>query len=147
MKIAISPEEYRLLIDLLEIADWVLQSYRTDLPPETEGCRDLQQKLYALAAKRGAQDLVQYDSVLGQHATTREYEKNSEYMSFIEDYEENSFWDELIPRLADRDLVVREGVEAVNSMDVGERVEKLLTLEEKYACEFEANSLKNLQIR
>ncbi len=146
MRIDITNKEYRLLVDMFEIADWVLHSYRSDSPEETKGYRDLQQKLYALSREAGMEDLIRYDAELGQNIITEEYEEQSGYMSFIEDYENDHFWEELISRLADRDLTVQEGLGSLNNMSVKERLEKLLVLEEKYAREFEENGIANLKL-
>lgn len=67
-------------------------------------------------------------------------------MSFIEDYEDDCFWEQLISRLADRDLVVQEGVESLTNMSIQERLEKSLVLEDKYAREFEENGIANLKL-
>ena len=58
------------------------------------------------------------------------YEESSAAAEFIEEFEEDTFWDEPAARLAERDLV-REvgGVEKLSKLSVEERVKKGFILE------------------
>ena len=53
MKIEITKKEYRALLDVFHIADWVLHSYKTEEGPETEEYRNLEQKFFSFAAGNG----------------------------------------------------------------------------------------------
>ena len=59
----------------------------------------------------------------------------------------NRFWDELIDRLAEKDLIQQEGsVEEVMKLSLEERITKEGILKEKYAKEFAKNGLRNVTI-
>ena len=45
MKIEITKKEYRALLDVFHLADWVLHAYKTEEGPETEEYRALEQKM------------------------------------------------------------------------------------------------------
>ena len=53
MKINVTQDEYRHLIDMIYIADWVLTSYKSEEGPEIKQYQDVMQKFYALAKDMG----------------------------------------------------------------------------------------------
>ncbi len=61
MKINITKQEYRTLLHLSGIASWVLHAYRDDDATRTAEYRALEQKIYALAAEYGDEDLIVHD--------------------------------------------------------------------------------------
>jgi len=146
MKIDFTEQEYRLLMDLLEMSDWLLHAHFTEEREETEKYSALMQKIYACAEEMGCGNLVEYDDKLNSYFATSEYEESGEYMSFIEEFEEDAFWDGLSHKLAFRDLLDQEGEEAIENMDMVERAAKLLDLQSWYEEEFNENGLSNIRI-
>lgn len=144
MDIHFSSREYRLLIDLLEISDWVLNSHRVDVAEEAEPYRALTQKLYSYAREMGFENLMMYDEEAGIYMPTKEFEETSEVFRFIEDFEEDTFWDELISRLAERDLLREYGESTLGEFQPEEMFEKRMELEQAWAEEFEANGIQRL---
>jgi hypothetical protein len=74
MKINISKKEYRLLLDILSIADWVMNSYKVNDDPKIAPYKELKQKLLAFAKDFGFDNLVMYDKKMGKYYPTAEYE-------------------------------------------------------------------------
>lgn len=146
MKIDFTNDEYRLLLDLLSIADWVMNSHKSEPDERVAPYEELQQKVFSHAAEGGFDHLISYDESLGGYFPTIEFENNSDDQIFIEEYDEDSFWEILAGRLAQRDLVDELGSEAFLETDPADR----LTMEdkhaEKYLDEFEANGIMNLRI-
>jgi hypothetical protein len=147
MQIEISKKEYRILLDVFHLADWILHCYKTAEGPETEEFRHLEQKFFALAKKMGFANLVEFDPEMGQYFPTREYDETNLAMDAIVDYDNESFWEELTERLATRDLILKEGKEKVMAMDDEERLVKTEDLREKYAVEFERHGISRLIIK
>ena len=147
MKIDITKKEYRALLDVFHLADWVLHAYKTEEGPETEEYRALEQKILSLAAEMGFGQLVEFDDETGKYFPTREYEDTSSVMDAIVDYDNECFWDELIERLASRDLILQEGKDKVLAMDFEERSVKTEALREKYSDEFYKNGLSRMVIK
>jgi hypothetical protein len=147
MKIDITKEEYRALLDVFHIADWVLHAYKTEEGTETGEYRALEQKILSLAADMGFDHLVEFDADTGKYFPTREYEDTSAVMDAIVDYDNECFWDELIERLASRDLIRQEGKDKVLAMDFEERLVKTEALREKYSDEFYRNGLSRVYIK
>jgi hypothetical protein len=147
MKIEISKEEYRALLDVFHIADWVLHCYKDPENPETEEYRRLEQKFLALAEKMGFGNLVEYDNEMKQYFPTREYEETTAVMDAIVDYDNESFWEELTERLAMRDLARQVGKDKVAAMDFDERLVKIESFRKGYEAEFRKHGLNRLVIK
>ena len=115
MKVDISKKEYRALLDMLGIANWVLHAHRDVDAPRTAAYRELEQKFFKLAADFGLADLFEYD-------------------------------EELVERLAMRDVLSHIGQREFHEMEVEERLNKLDAAIEIYEDEFAKNGLNRLAI-
>jgi hypothetical protein len=147
MKINITKKEYRDLLDILSIADWVLTAHKTEPDSRVEKYEELTQKFYSLAEEMGCKDLVKFDSRLGKYYPTGKYETIGQDEEFIEEFENDSFWEELISRLAIRDMIRHVGgTDKLSQMNGEERLHMQLPLEQKYADEFDNHGLDNLVI-
>ena len=147
MKINITKKEYRLLLDILYLGDWMLTAHDQKEMPEKEKHQDVIQKFYSYAEEMGYGNLIEADKTLNRYYETREYEDTSEVDEIIENYNNATFWEELVPRLAMRDAEETEGSGAINKMSPEERIRLLHPMEEQYHEEFMANDLTNLKIK
>ena len=146
MKLELTQKEYRLLLDILHIAQWIMNSYVIEDRPETEKYRRLEQKILSYGDEMGCKGVVDYDEKLGRYFPTREIEEGSA-MDFIDEYDEYTFWEELISNLAERDFLDREGLERIRKMSREQRIKKVVVLEEKYHKEFRAHGLDRLVLK
>ena len=147
MKINITKKEYRLLLDILYLGEWMLTAHDQEEVPEKKQYQDVVQKFYSYAEEMGYDNLIKADKALNKYFETMEYEENSQVNEIIENYDNATFWDELVSGLALRDAQEIEGNDAFNKMSPEERIQLLYPLEEKYHEEFMANDLANLQIK
>ena len=65
----------------------------------------------------------------------------------IDKYDNDTFWDELIERLVERDVFREIGEARLRKMTIEERWKAEDPLREKYGIEFEKNGLDNVEIR
>ena len=147
MKINITKKEYRLLLDILYLGEWMLTAHDQEEAPEKKQYQDVVQKFYSYAEEMGYENLIKADKALNKYFETMEYEESSQVNEIIENYDNATFWDELVSGLALRDAQEIEGNDAFNKMSPDERIQLLYPLEEKYHEEFMANDLANLQIK
>ncbi len=147
MKIDITKKEYLTLLEILEIVDWVLHAHHTEERSETRKYREIEQKIFSYAKDIGFENLVSYDSQLKRYFSTRKFEDTSPGMDFVREFENDTFWNELVQRLVERDLIRQVGEERLLSMATHERFEKEEPLEQRYADEFYNNELENLTLR
>lgn len=147
MKIDLTKKEYRDLLDILYVANWVFSAHKVEDDPRIERFDQLEQKFLALSKQMKFENLVEYDAALDTYFPTREYEETSAAHTFISEYDNDSFWDELTSRLAQRDLLKQMGgPEKMVDLPKREMLEKLFQLEEIYGDEFTQNGLENLQL-
>ena len=144
MKVHFTKKEYRLLLDIFSIAEWVMNSHKVGDDPKSEPYKNIEQKILSYAKDFGFENLVMYDKVRNQYFPTREYEDLETDRPFIEEFEEEVFWEELCNRLAQRDLLQKKGIQKVKEMDPIERLTEEDEIAEKYNIEFIENGLKNL---
>lgn len=147
MKINITKEEYRLLLDILYLGDWMLTAHDEEKVAEKEKYQDVIQKFYSYAEEMGCGDLIEADKESNKYYETVVYEDTSEVDGVIDDYNSAAFWEELVSRLAMRDAEETEENDVINRMSPKERLQLLCSLEEKYHEEFMANDLTNLKIK
>ncbi len=146
MKISFTKKEYRDLLDILYIANWILSAHKVDDDPETKRYMKLQQRPLSFAKEMGLENLVEYVSEFQKHFPSKEYVDTSSAIDVIEKFEHDTFWDQLITRLSERDMIRQVGGdERVKKFSVEELFEKMIPFEDKYATEFETNGLDNLE--
>ncbi len=146
MKVEITKKEYRTLLDMLGIAGWVLHAHREEKASRTAEYRELEEKVYALAAENGYEDLIEYDADDNQYYATADYEEDGPVLTFIDEYNDETFWKELVERLAMRDVLRRVGQKEFHAMSVEERLNKLDAAIGIYEDEFAKNGLNRLEI-
>ena len=133
MNIEMTEKEFRRLLDLVYVGNWVLNSARGD--DRFEDYDNLQEKLFALCPEHGMRALITrwYGHVFPSPA----YE-NGGIHEAIADYEDAVFFDILAEELARRDL---EGGDTLPETDP-----ELMARIEEYYSEFEANGIDHLII-
>jgi len=146
MKINVTKDEYRSLIDMIYIADWVLTSYKSEEGPEIKKYQDVRQKFYALAKDMGMENLIEFDKELNGYCETAEFEDTSDCHQFIDEYDNDSFWERLIEQLATRDLEAEFDGKETRAKDPDEYFDRFAAIEIKYMAEFEENGVDNLAI-
>jgi hypothetical protein len=143
MKINFTKQEYRLLVTMLEIADWVMTANDIGENEEVKPYNELRKKILSYFKEMGMDDCYKYDKADDDYYETGEYEDNSESTRFIEKYNEEFFWQELIGKLADRDFHQKHGDKKV---DMETRFSDITDFEEIYVNEITQNGLENLVI-
>lgn len=146
MKINFTKKEYRVLIDLLEMADWLLSAHDVKDDKRKEKYKEVIQKIYAYAKEFGFDDLIDYSETLKGFYGTRKLD-DADYNQYINEYDDNNFWETLIDRLAERDLATELELEGIKGISFEEHLKRIEKYEEKWAVEFETNGLKRIEIK
>lgn len=146
MNLELTEKEYGMLLDMLYIAESVMNSYVIGQRPETESYRSLEQKILSCANDMGCKPFVDYDEKLETYFPSRKVEEGPAAV-FIDEYDDYTFWEQLVSRLAERDFVKREGMERIRRMKPEQRITKLGRLEERYHSEFETHGLDRLILK
>ena len=133
MKIELSEKEFRRLLDMVYIGNWILNSTRGN--DRFEDYDYLQEKLFSLCPANGMRSLVQ--TWQGQIYPSKAYEDGGIHEA-IADYEDAVFFNILAEELARRDL----GLEDRDPEDFGELAQRM----DEYLDEFEKNGLDTISI-
>ncbi len=147
MKVNITKKEYIKLLDVFYIADWIMHAFYSEERIDTKAYRELEQKFLSLAKEYGVDDLVEKENNEELYLPTRKFEQESLAMGFIEEYEKDSYWDELIDQLSTRDIIEKHGPDAIRKTFEDEEINnEFEDLREKYSNEFEVNGIKKLRL-
>ncbi|GAB4548121.1 MAG: hypothetical protein Fur0020_16030 [Thermodesulfovibrionia bacterium] len=144
MKINLTKKQYQTLIKLIYLGEWVVNAHRVD--DRVKEFEEFEQYILSFYKDFDMERYITFDEDLKMYFTTMEFEEESGISDYIEEYDDNTFWGELIFRLVSRDLIERYGEEAVMDMDWEERMKKERVFIEEYEEEFERNGIKNLVI-
>ena len=147
MKINFTKKEFSSLLDMLDIADWIITAHKVEDDPRDKPYMDVLQKLYAHAADFGCEEKIKYDKDLNAYFPTNFFEMDSPHRNYISEYDENIFWGDLIDRLATRDSIDEIGEEAFYDSDRSKQFSAMCKHEEKWANEFSEHHLKNISIK
>lgn len=135
MEFQLGPEEYRRLIELVYLGEWMTNAQH-DPEHQDEGATDILQRLLSAQAVDG----------VGRDVESRKYYLEDSwadrlYDHYVLDYDDHVFWDELVERLAQRDLARERGV-GPESIDREENLGELRPIEERYRRELEQHGLE-----
>lgn len=154
MKLQLTPKEYRRLLQMLYLADHVLNARREDEPTGLRlKCEEVLQGFLGYATQFGCADLVEEpEEGLFNFAPAMPEEPG--VSEAAEDFEEDTFWQELVTRLAGRDYERIHGRPAEPDPDGApetdeqheEREAELERLEDGYWRAFESDGVKNLEL-
>ena len=133
MNIELTDKEFRRLLDLIYIGNWILNSTRGD--DRFEDYDLLQEKFFALAGKNGLKALV--ESYMGHYIPSKAYEEGGIHEA-IADYVDAVFFDILAVELARRDMIE----ENLNQDDMTELTKRM----DDYMDEFERNGIDRLTV-
>jgi hypothetical protein len=147
MKVSFTTKEYTRLLELAHLGLWVAGSRPDDPATMPERYEELAQKIFGLAEMFGCADLVESD--VNGELFPNEKLTGAVAREKLDAFVEDTFWSELVARLAERDLRAEQGGAATT--EVGEEFseeeqERLDKLEENYWREFESTGMNHLVV-
>lgn len=145
MKIDFTDQEYKTLVEALELANWMLHAHAEEERKDTERFRDLEQKVLSLSKEFGMGKEIIYDKKLEEYYASREIEDSC--LAYVDEYNNDTFWDELIERFVARDLIRQVGEKAYYEMGFEEKIEKEEPVRIQYEDEFGTNGIERLAIK
>ena len=133
MTIELTEKEFRRLLDMVYIGNWILNSCRDN--DRFEDYDLLEEKLFSLCPEHGMRVLVQ--RWRGRSYPSRAFEEGGIHEA-IADYEDAVFYDILAEELSRRDM----DAEQVPQEDMEELSRRM----EEYYEEFEKNGIENIKV-
>ncbi|MBR6424876.1 MAG: hypothetical protein IKS29_02885 [Oscillospiraceae bacterium] len=133
MNIELTSKEFRRLLDLVYIGNWILNSTRGD--DRFQDYDHVESKLFALCQAAGMPELA--ERWQGTIIPSRAFAEGGIHEAIM-DYEDTVFFEILAEELARRDM----DYQPINS----DNYEELCSRMDDYISEFEANGTDNLQL-
>ena len=133
VQIELTEKEFRRLLDMVYIGNWILNSCREE--DRFEDYDDLEEKLFSLCPEHGMSALCERWE--GHVYPSRAFEEGGIHEA-IADYEDAVFYDILAEELARRDM----SDEQISQNDTDELAERM----EEYFDEFEENGIDNVRV-
>lgn len=133
MELSLTRKQFRRLLDMAYIGNWVLNSTRG--PDRFSDYDDVQELLFGQAAREGMTELV--EEFRGSYLPSEAYAEGGIHQAIIE-YENNMFFEILAEDLAYRDM---------NDVPIDEsNYDEYLQRFQDYIGEFEAHGTDNIRI-
>jgi hypothetical protein len=133
MQIELSKKEFRRLLDMVYIGNWILNSTRGS--DRFEDYDQVESKLFSLCRENGMASLVDYWQ--GTFVPSRKFSDGGIHEAIM-DYEDTVFFEILAEELARRDM----DYQPVSR----ENYDELIARMDEYIAEFEAHGTDNLLI-
>jgi hypothetical protein len=146
MKINITKKEYRTLLDVLFIAGWVQSAHEIETSEDNTEIHFLTQKIYSHAKEFGFDHLIQHFRETDEYEPSRQFEDETDAFELVRRYEDLSFWESLINKLTEREVMKRRSIDATKDLDLEEFYRLADPIETEFAKEFEIFGLERLSI-
>lgn len=144
MELSLTKTELKALVELSVVADWVLTAHDNEDDERKEPYTKLIQKIYAFAHKNGMNKEIEHLEDIQEFYPDENWEEKSLARAFISEFEEKTFWDELVERLAEREL--NRKLQTSKPKDVHQHMEIFEEYASKYANEFAEHGIENLNV-
>ncbi|OFX27380.1 MAG: hypothetical protein A2Z07_08570 [Armatimonadetes bacterium RBG_16_67_12] len=141
VKIEFSKEQFRALLELVYLGEYMVNGIRS--PGEYLARFDeFQQYVYSMAARFGIADVAEFDDRLRKYFPSDSFDEAMQ--EYIGAYDNETFWEELIHRLAERDFGEYYG-DAAQHFVPEDRFARISPLIERYEEEAEKHGIDRLR--
>ncbi|MDA1046698.1 MAG: hypothetical protein O3A82_07210 [Verrucomicrobia bacterium] len=146
MKFEFTQKEYRTLVDILTLSGMILDAYGRGEDSSRKGCFELEQKIYSYFEDVGSRDLIMRDPSTGQYVRKWSSDRSETIVKILDEYVDASFWEELIVRMAERDMLADLELQGKDQskLTLEERETLLRKYGDRYDREFRSNGLKSI---
>ncbi len=148
MKVEFTKEQYASLMKLVYLGNYMANGNRMD-DEVIDDFNDLEDYIFGKAKEAGLEryvdegtnedegDPIAYPSEL----------LDEEVSEYIEEFESQIFWDELIDLLTKRDMIKKYGEDKLEAMEIEDLISKESEIYDKYAEEFNDKGIENLYLK
>lgn len=147
MHLRFTDQELATLVEMVCLAANVASWNQKPGADEGVGAYEaLEDKVLEKAKHAGLGEVIEFDEEKQQHRVTAEYQDRSFFQECYDEFRNESFWEELVIRLSDRDLVRVIGMPAWQKLSEEERRAQTQDLEKRYWDEFTKNGIDRLAV-
>ena len=148
-KIEFTKDQFKGLLKLVYLGNWLANAQRdgSNENPHLKEYEAIENYIFSFAKQFGLDEYVDdEEAARGKFYPTRMFEEETDIQKLIEEYDEETFWDELIDRLGDRDFFRHYSKDEIRKMTQEERFEKLYEFIDKWADEIDERGIGRLKI-
>lgn len=142
--LSLSISDYRALVEMIQVADWVITSRENEPQESTRQFREVRKAVLANVAAIGMDHDIVFEN--DDYFETLDYENNAPHRELIAEYDGSIFWDELLERLVDRDFRDKFSEAEIAGMSLEKRVSEQTQIQATYEVEFVDHDLNRLRI-
>lgn len=145
MELKLDKNELKILVELAIMADWTMTAHDTEDDPRKKEHLELLQKIYTFANENGMDKEVIKDPEIDMCIPEQDWEDETEARGFIDEFENMSFWTELVNKFADREMQKKFKGRKPESFD--EQMEVFQHYSDIFANEFDEHGISRLQVK
>ena len=147
MHLRLTDQELATLIEMLSLAaDVAAWNHKEGAESEVAAFESLESKLLEKAAHAGLGEAIEFDEERQRFRIRQDLDPPLFYQECYDEFRNESFWDELAIRLADRDLARAIGKKAWEAMDEEDRRARTKELEKRYWEEFTKHGIERVAV-
>ncbi len=146
MQIEFTKQQFKNLLKLIYLGEWMTNAHRTD--DRIKKYEDMLNYIFSYAKKFGFEKYVDDEDVNnGKFYPTRFFEEKTDVDQLHEEYDDKTFWDELIHRLGKRDFFRKYSKNEIKKMSEEEWFEKFYRCINKWGDEVDKYEIERLSIK
>jgi len=147
MHLRLSDQELATLIEMVSLAaDVAVWNRKEGSQSGVSRYEDLEAKLLEKASQAGLGELLEFDNEHQRHRFRQDLEQPLFFQECYDEFRNESFWDELAIRLADRDLARAVGTQRWEAMSEEERRAATRDIEKRYWDEFTRRGIDRVML-
>jgi len=145
MHLRFTEKEMATLVEMVSLA-----SEMANLNPNDEGnagmaaFEEIENKVLEAAKNTGMADIIEFDPERGKNRVTEKFQEHSFFQKCFDELRNALFWEELMIRLTERDVVREIGQPAFLALSEKERQEKTEPLQKRYWEKFQKDGVNPL---
>ncbi|GAA5483271.1 hypothetical protein [Haloferula sargassicola] len=147
MHLRFTEQELATLIEMVslaaDVASWNRKQGSDDGVAAYE---DLENKILEKAHNAGFADIIEWDEEKQRFQVKAEEQDKSFFRECYEEFRNESFWEDMVLRLADRDLIRHIGMAAWEQLTEEERRARTQDIEKRYWDEFSKNGVERVAV-
>lgn len=145
MHLRFTEEELATLVEMVSLATEVANiNQNEDAAVNFSRFEDVENKVLESAKHAGLGSWIEFDPSRGKHRVTEEFQDRSFFQQSLDELRNNLFWEELMIRLAERDLIKEFGEDKWNAMSEEKQRNAAKKLEQRYWKKLSRDGMENL---
>lgn len=145
MTLRLSDSELATLVEMVSLATELASATAPALGDSGyEQFEEVEHKVLESAKNHGLGEIIEFDHERDKFRVTEGYQEGAFFNQCMEEFRDSSFWEELMSRLAERDLVKKIGKGAYAALSEEEQRKRLEPLERRYFERFSRRGVDQL---